>query len=107
MGERSQVRGARLASKSRDTSPEARTEVRPEIITSRENRWMKMFRAALRGTGPAEGDPLGVEGTKLIEDAVRSGLEAEALLVSGAGERDLARILKAASESETGIPRFR
>jgi RNA methyltransferase, TrmH family len=107
MAERPQVRGVGPASKSRGGGPEVRTEVRAEIITSRENRWLKMFRTALRGTGPAEGDPLGVEGTKLIEDAVRSGLEAEALLVSGAGERDLARILQAAGESETGIPRLR
>jgi RNA methyltransferase, TrmH family len=76
-------------------------------ITSRENKWLKIFRAALRGTGPAEGEPVGVEGPKLVEDALRSGLEAEALLLSEAGEADLERILRAASESETGIPRSR
>jgi RNA methyltransferase, TrmH family len=103
MAERPQTRGAKPAGKSGSGG----REVRAEIITSRENRWLKMFRTALRGTGPAEGDPLGVEGTKLIEDAVRSGLEAEALLVSDAGERDLARILQAARESETGIPTLR
>ena len=78
-----------------------------ELITSRENKWLKIFRAALRGTGPAEGEPIGVEGPKLVEDALRSGLEAEALLVSEAGEADLERILRAASESEAGIPRSR
>jgi RNA methyltransferase, TrmH family len=78
-----------------------------ETITSRENKWLKIFRAALRGTGPAEGEPIGVEGPKLVEDALRSGLEAEALLVSEAGEVDLERILRAASESEAGIPRSR
>ena len=79
-----------------------------ETITSRENKWLKIFRAALRGTGPAEGEPIGVEGPKLVEDALRSGLEAEALLVSEAGEAsDLERILRAASESEAGIPRSR
>jgi TrmH family RNA methyltransferase len=61
----------------------------------------------LRGTGPAEGEPIGVEGPKLVEDALRSGLEAEALLVSEGGEADLERILRAASESEAGIPRSR
>jgi TrmH family RNA methyltransferase len=78
-----------------------------ELITSRENKWLKIFRAALRGTGPAEGEPIGVEGPKLVEDALRSGLQAEALLVSEAGEADLERILRAASESEAGIPRSR
>jgi TrmH family RNA methyltransferase len=79
-----------------------------EPITSRENKWLKIFRAVLRGTGPAEGEPIGVEGPKLVEDALRSGLEAEALLVSEAGEAsELERILRAAGESVTGIPRSR
>jgi RNA methyltransferase, TrmH family len=79
-----------------------------ELITSRENKWLKIFRAALRGTGPAKGEPIGVEGPKLVEDALRSGLQAEALLVSEAGEAsDLERILRAAGESEAGIPRSR
>jgi len=79
-----------------------------ETITSRENKWLKIFRAALRGTGPAEGEAIGVEGPKLVEDALRAGLRAEALLVSEAGEAsDLERILRAASESDAGIARSR
>jgi TrmH family RNA methyltransferase len=79
-----------------------------ETITSRENKWLKIFRAALRGTGPAAGEPIGVEGPKLVEDALRSGLEAEALLVSEAGEAsELERILRAAGDSVAGIPRSR
>jgi len=79
-----------------------------ELITSRENKWLKIFRGALRGTGPAAGEPIGVEGPKLVEDALRSGLQAEALLVSEAGEAsELERILRAAGESEAGIPRSR
>jgi TrmH family RNA methyltransferase len=76
-------------------------------ITSRENKWLKMIRAALRGSGPATGEPIGVEGPKFVEDALRSGLEAEALLLSEGGEREAERILRAASESEAGIPRSR
>jgi len=78
-----------------------------EVITGRDNKWLKKFRSALQGKGPAEGEPIAVEGPKLIEDAVRSGLEAEALLVSAEGERELERILAAAKESEAGIPRSR
>lgn len=76
-------------------------------ITSRDNKWLKIFRAALRGKGPdrAKKEPIGVEGPKLVEEALRSGLEVEALLVSESGERDAGPILEAASESETGIPR--
>jgi TrmH family RNA methyltransferase len=78
-----------------------------DLITSRDNKWLKTFRAALRGTGPAENDPIAVEGRKLVEDSLRSGLEAVALLVSESGERELEYVLRAASESLTGIPRAR
>src|SRR5271163_5337878 len=78
-----------------------------DIITSRDNKWLKQFRAALRGTGPRDGEPIGVEGPKMVREALQSGLEAEALLVSEAGEDDAAEILNAASSSEMGIPRSR
>lgn len=76
-------------------------------ITSRDNKWLKVFRAALRGKGPdpAKNEPIGIEGPKLVEEALRSGLKVEALLMSESGERDAAPILKAASGSEAGIPR--
>lgn len=78
-----------------------------DLITSRDNKWLKTFRAALRGTGPAENDPIAVEGRRLVEDSLRSGLEAVALLVSESGERELEYVLRAAGESVTGIPRAR
>jgi len=76
-------------------------------ITSRDNKWLKSFRAALRGKGPngSGNEPIGIEGPKLVEEALRSGLEVEALLVSESGEHGAAQVLKAASESETGISR--
>jgi RNA methyltransferase, TrmH family len=80
---------------------------RPDVITSRDNKWLKLFRAALRGPGPRANEQIGVEGPKLVEDALRSGLEADALLVSESGERDAERILGVAGESESGIPRSR
>lgn len=78
-----------------------------DLITSRDNKWLKTFRTALRGTGPAENDPIAIEGRKLVEDSLRSGLEAVALLVSESGERELEYVLRAASESVAGIPRAR
>jgi TrmH family RNA methyltransferase len=68
-----------------------------EAITSRDNRWLKRFRAALAGEtarGPsAAGEALvGVEGARLVEAALRSGVEIVALLVSEAGQRHLERM---------------
>src|SRR6202050_2549583 len=77
------------------------------IISSRDNKWLKKFRAALRGAGPKPGEAIAAEGPKLVEEGVRAGLETEALLVSEAGERQLERILRAASERESGSPRSR
>ena len=79
----------------------------PDIIRSRDNKWLKSFRAALRGTGPESGDPIAVEGPKLVEEGLRAGLQAEAILVSESGERELEPILRAAQETEAGIPRSR
>jgi TrmH family RNA methyltransferase len=77
------------------------------VITSRDNKWLKLFRTSLRGSGPNSGEPIGIEGPKLIEDALRSGLEAEALLVSESAERDAESILRAASQTEGGVSRSR
>ena len=85
---------------------ELRRKTQPtNVITSRDNRWLKTFRAALRGTGPSAGESIGVEGPKLVADALRSGLEAEALLVSDDAEQEAEQILRVASESDEGIPR--
>jgi RNA methyltransferase, TrmH family len=77
-----------------------------ETISSRTNAWLKRFRAALaRGEGgAAESRPtgsaeragavslIGAEGERLIEEAFRSELAVEALLVSPAGEQALERL---------------
>ena len=95
------------AQQSRSSSSASAGLAHTDAIASRDNKWLKQFRAALRGTGPAAGEPIAAEGPKLVEEGVRSGLETEALLVSEAGERHLERILQAASESDSGIPRSR
>jgi RNA methyltransferase, TrmH family len=99
--------GPEGSKKPQQAPPPRKREIRSDVITSRNNKWLKIFRAALRGTGPAQEEPIGVEGPKLIEDAVRSGLVTEALLVSDAGEQELERILRAATQTEAGIPRSR
>jgi RNA methyltransferase, TrmH family len=86
---------------------DVRTALQQDTVTSKDNKWLKAFRAALSGTGPREGEALGVEGVKLVEEALGSGLEAEALLVSEAGERDLPQVLEAAARSQAGISRGR
>lgn len=77
------------------------------LLTSRENKWLKRFRAALRGTGPERGQPVAVEGPKLVLEGVRDAQEVEALLVSESGESVLDEILLAASASDLGIPRHK
>jgi TrmH family RNA methyltransferase len=67
------------------------TAKREPPITSRDNRWLKRFRACL--AGEEENDGLtGVEGARLVESALGAGLPVEALLVSEAGEKHLADI---------------
>jgi TrmH family RNA methyltransferase len=67
------------------------TSERPAQITSRENRWLKQFRSALAGEHSSD-EPVGVEGVRLVEAALGSGLIIEALLVSNSGERHLSRL---------------
>ncbi len=62
-----------------------------EPISSRDNRWLKIFREALREGYLANESLIGIEGPHLIEEALRSGLEFEACLVSPAGEKQLAK----------------
>jgi RNA methyltransferase, TrmH family len=71
-----------------------------ESIESRGNRWLKRFRAALSGdTAPRRGensDPeggiAGVEGARLVESALRSGVEIVAVLFSETGARQISRM---------------
>lgn len=76
-----------------------------ESITSRDNRWLKQFRAALAGdapraasaskttaTGKLNGDIAGIEGARLVETALLSGTPVIALLTSDTGAEHLARL---------------
>jgi TrmH family RNA methyltransferase len=72
------------------TSP--RSKAAQEVITSRENRWLKRFRAALEGPPTKEQPCVGLEGPRLVEEGFRSGVAIEAVLVCEEGERHLARL---------------
>ncbi len=67
---------------------------RAETLASRKNRWLKRFRAALRGGEASADGCVGVEGARLVEEALRSGLAVEAVLVSTSGERHLERLAR-------------
>jgi RNA methyltransferase, TrmH family len=73
---------------------------RVSVITSRDNRWLKRFRTCLGGDDDRDG-VVGVEGVRLVEAALGSGLPVEALLMSESGERHLGRLAGAmASEMQ-------
>lgn len=60
-------------------------------ITSKDNRWLKRFRAALAGQDEESG-VIGIEGPHLVEEAMRSGTEILALLLSPSAEKHLTRL---------------
>jgi len=57
------------------------------LLTSRDNRWLKEFRMTLRGGLPTENGFVGVEGVRLVEEALRSGCAIRAVLFSASGQR--------------------
>jgi TrmH family RNA methyltransferase len=75
-----------------------------ESIESRENRWLKRFRAGLSGERAGEsvrdrgesfqlrGEIAGVEGARLVETALRSGVEVLAVLFSESGAKHISRL---------------
>lgn len=70
----------------------ANVRPRGETISSRDNRWLKMFRAALRGADLLDEGLAAVEGPRLVAEALSSGVEVTAVLCSESGERHLADI---------------
>jgi RNA methyltransferase, TrmH family len=82
----------------------ARTSAAPAAITSRDNRGLKEFRLALRGGLPTESGYVGVEGVRLVEEALRSGCPIAAVLFSESGERHHERLAPLIDRPEIAIP---
>jgi TrmH family RNA methyltransferase len=84
-----------------------RTASAPAIITSRDNHWLKEFRMALRGGLPTESGSVGVEGVRLVEEALRSGCSIQAVLFSESGERHHERLAPLIDRLEIAFPVIR
>ncbi|HEY2819569.1 MAG TPA: RNA methyltransferase [Candidatus Acidoferrum sp.] len=85
----------------------ARNASSPAPITSRDNRWLKEFRLALRGGLATETGAVGVEGVRLVEEALRSGCVIDAVLFSESGERHHERLAPVIDRPEIAIPILR
>jgi len=79
----------------------------PALLTSRDNRWLKEFRMALRGGLPTENGFVGVEGVRLVEEALRSGCPIQAVLFSESGERHHERLSSFIDRPEMAFPVLR
>src|SRR5437870_8182222 len=79
----------------------------PALLTSRDNRWLKDFRIALRGGVPTEGGFVGVEGVRLVEEALRSGCRIQSVLFSESGGRHHERLSSIIDRPEMAFPILR
>jgi TrmH family RNA methyltransferase len=77
------------------------------LLTSRDNRWLKEFRLALRGGLPTESGFVGVEGVRLVEEALRSGCPIQAVLFSESGQRHRERLAPLVDRPEIAFPTLR
>ncbi|HTP67367.1 MAG TPA: RNA methyltransferase [Dongiaceae bacterium] len=91
----------------RTVGPRSGAGSAPEVITSRDNRWLKEFRVALRGGVPTTSGAVGVEGVRLVEEALTSGCRVEAVLFGESGERYRERLAPLIGRPEMGFPVLR
>lgn len=76
-------------------------EGRLRRVTSRQNALVKDLRLAFTQDAPTEQGYIGVEGVRLIEEAIRSGLRFQAVFFSESGRAHAARLLpQIASQAE-------
>jgi RNA methyltransferase, TrmH family len=71
----------------------------PEILTSRDNQWLRRFRAALSGERARDEACVGIEGARLVEEALRSAIPIEAILTSESGRKYLSKIASGSQPS--------
>ena len=76
----------------------------PSAISSRDNKWLKEFRMALRGGLPTQSGAVGVEGPRLVEEALRSTSPIRAVLFSESGARYQVRLAPYLNRDEVKIP---
>jgi TrmH family RNA methyltransferase len=83
-----------MSPQSRPSSTKSAASRSPQsaTITSRENHWLKLFRAVLHSSRP-EDNRIGLEGIRLVSEAIRSNIELEAILASASAEKSLAALL--------------
>lgn len=74
------------------------------VLTSRDNRWLKAFRMTLRGGLATDNGAVGVEGVRLVEEALRSTAAVEAVLFSETGERHRERLAPLIARPEMAFP---
>ena len=89
------------------TARNARPANGAALLTSRDNRWLKEFRVALRGGLPTQNGFVGVEGVRLVEEALRSGCRIEAVLFSESGDRHHERLSSVIDRPEMAFPILR
>src|SRR2546422_3437033 len=82
----------------------ARPAGEPALISSRDNRWLKEFRMALRGGFPTENGFVGVEGARLVEEELLSGCPIQAVLFSESGKRHHQRLSPIIDRPEMAFP---
>ena len=99
--------GMRTGRGGRGAGPGAARAAGAEVLSSRDNRWLKEFRVALRGGVATAGGAVGVEGVRLVEEALQSGCRVEAVLFSESGERHRERLAPLVGKAEVGFPVLR
>jgi RNA methyltransferase, TrmH family len=88
----------------KSSRPDRAVSAAPAVISSRDNRWLKEFRIALRGGLPSETGAVGVEGPRLVEEALRSACPIRAVLFGESGERHHPRLAPYLDRPEVAIP---
>src|ERR1700730_13823660 len=86
------------------TGPAPAARAAGAVLTSRDNRWLKQFRMVLRGGIPTESGFVGVEGVRLVEEALRSGCRIDAVLFSETGARYRERLAPFIGRPEIAFP---